>query len=238
MKQSVVVIPARAGEKQKGAWKLSGHTLVEWVLDKCAGWRCIVTSDIEALRDVTEDHEQVYVHRPYELSYEGSGLLEKSIIHACDTVGLPDSTIVHVCQPTSPFISRNSLLDAEAAFDRCSSVKSYQTISRVPHNFLDVNQRVTLGCGSHFTVNFVDPVGRKERRVKQSQARRWAFGTLVSTRLVTLRDTLWLFETPCAYGLVNRFDALDVDTQDDLMIAEAYVAYGLVAGFGESHAIA
>lgn len=230
---SVVVIPARSGEKQKGAWKLSGHTLVEWVLNRCQNWRCIVTSDIGYLRDVTEEYDQFYVHRPLLLAHEGSGLLEESILHACDSIGLPDMCILHICQPTSPFIKPKSLLDAEAALERCSSIKSYQTISRVPHNFLDINQRITLGCGSRFTVNFVDPVSRMARRIKQSQTARWAFGTLVSTRLGTLRETRWLFETPCAYSIVNRFDALDVDTKEDLAIADAYVRAGLVAGFGE-----
>lgn len=233
MTDSVVVIPARSGERQKGAWKLAGHPLVEWVLDRCKNWRCVVTSDIESIRHLAKQYDQMFVWRPQELACEGSGMLEKSIVYTCDFLGLPDMTVIHVCQPTSPFIKVKHLIDAEAAFDRCSQIISYQTISKVPHNFLDINQRITLGCGSHFTVNFVDPEDRKKRRIKQGQGTRWAFGTLVSTRLHTLRETRWLFGTPCAYSIVNRFDALDIDTKEDLAIAEAYVRAGLVTRFGE-----
>lgn len=227
--QSWVIIPSRAGTKRKGEWQLKGRSLVEWVLRQTRGWPGAITSDQRILRGLVDRYPgQRFISRPEHLRSEGSGQLELSLLHAIDTLGVRDLDVVHICQPTSPFISADYLRVAEDAIEEGAA--SFQTIVEVPHNYHPVNQR----WHDFGETGFLDEAARCHARTKQDKSKTYAFGNLVSVQAGVLRKERWPFARPSAAFEINRFEALDVDSLEDLKIAEAYVDAGLVVNpFGD-----
>lgn len=223
--KSWVVICSRKGEKDKGMWKVAGHPLVEWVLAATEGRKRIVTTDSPRVRALARSSlGTLVVDRPAELSSGEPGMHGRSVVHALQQVGAWGGDIVHVVQPTYPFILDEDLLRAEAALVG-GKYKSFQTVTRVPHGLHSLNQR-TVRDG---VVEFVYEEQRRQRQTKQSKDERWAFGNLVSLPVGVLGEGNWFFPKPCAYAEIPALRAFDVDAPEDIAIADAFVYRGLVA---------
>ena len=208
---SVCVIPSRAGSKNKGLWKLSGKTLVEWLQLTVGTRHTIVATD-----------QKEFVNTSCYGPVFGNHMAE-TLIAVADWAELSDDTIMHVCQPSSPFIRRCDLRATEELLGRSSYYNSAQTVIPVPHNFHEFNQRHS----TEDTLDFVQRETRLKLKTKQQKPERWAFGNLVSVRISALRLG-GIFAKP-SYGIpIRHWYGLDVDDHLDLLLAEAYLAQGFV----------
>lgn len=223
--KSWVVICCRKGDKDKGMWEVAKHPLVEWVLKATERRKRIVSTDSPRVRALARQSiGTLVVDRPEKLRGGESGMHGKSIVHALQHVGAWGGDIVHVVQPTYPFVLEEDLLRAEAALVG-GKYKSFQTVMRVPHGLHALNQRKIVD-GS---VAFVNEEERKQKQTSQSKNEHWAFGNLVSLPVGNLGEGNWLFPTPCAYAEIPTVRAFDVDASQDLPIADALVYRGLVS---------
>ena len=224
MSESWVVITSRAGTLKKGEWKLAGHTLVEWVLEQIKGMpNVVVTTDQPEVMLLAHKMGAQVVVRPDALAQGQPGMQAKAVLHALEVVRAPASCLVHLVQPTSPFVERRHLLLLEEAL-AAGTVSSAQTIHAVPHNYHEVNQRVVRND----IVDFLDWEARHAMQNKQSKPKRYAFGNLVTTNHKWLRKTENFFTYPSRYIEISRLESLDVDNAKDLQVAECLVRCGLI----------
>ena len=97
--------------------------------------------------------------------------------------------------------------------DEHPSAQSIQTISTPPHNHHAYNQRVMDDEG------FVSFRLKKEREAcfnKQLKPKLYVFGNLVITRTDAIFEHDTMFVEPSLGVFVDKFSAIDVDTQYDL----------------------
>lgn len=215
--KEVCVITSRAGTKNKGLWRLREVPIVRWSLDIASHYAApiVVTTDQLEVMRMAEDYGVPLVVRPAELA-SGTRHLD-AVLHAVEGLGLDEMDIVHLIQPTSPFLRIHDLCTAA----RLIEGHSFQTVIPVPHNFHEYNQR-TLP-----PVLFVHPEERAECFVAQSKPPRYAYGNLVSTRYGALRRD-GFFASPSVPSIIPAPYGLDVNEPDDIAIAEAYLSAGLV----------
>ena len=224
MARSVCVIPSRAGTKNKGLWLLRGEPLVEWVIRAAGLRKTIVATDQPELNKAycARWHNTHLFERSPELA-DGGHMVE-TLIAVADQFELSDDTIMHVCQPSSPFLRSWDLEKAEEILGLDTFWSSVQTVIPVPHNFHEWNQRKTDGD----LMDFVNRARRLKAKTKQMKPARWAFGNLVSVRVGALRSQNAIFAKPSCGWAIPRWYGLDVDDRADLRLAEAYLAQGLV----------
>lgn len=225
--KSVCVIPSRAGIKHKGLWRLKGRTLVDWALAASKDYPRLITTDEDALLDplITPRRAGVVYHRrPSNLCADP--LMAEAVVEALD--GYPENTIVHLCQPTSPFLRPSDIQMLDQALKLLPKFRSAQTVVEVPHNHHELNQRtLSNGC-----VSFINQ-DRYVLKTKQQKPKRYAFGNLVSVKLSALRTHLTFFPQPSWGCEIARPFGHDVDTWYDLQIAEAMIQGGIFGGIEE-----
>ena len=222
MARSVCVIPSRAGTKNKGLWYLNGKCLVEWALKAAGDRQTIVATDQDYAVSLASTYSAEVFWRDATLA-DGDHMIE-TLVAVADKFELVDDTIMHVCQPSSPFLRAQDLRTVEEVFSRRDYWSSVQTVIPIPHNFHEFNQREFGSRG----IAFVHRGQRLIAKTKQDKPSRWAFGNLVSVLVGKLRRQKQIFAIPSYGEVISRWYGLDVDDLDDLKLAEAYLAQGLV----------
>ena len=183
--------------------------------------RIICSTDSDAIADRAVELGVEVDRRPAHLAGDdtpvadvGKELLER--LGTSDSV--PD--ILILVQPTSPFllpVHVDSLAQAMIEDVHC---RSGQTVTPVPHNFHAWNQRDFDAGRTRF--HFA-----KERAAaynKQRKPKLFTFANLVGARSAALLDGQDFFAEPSAALEVPWPYNLDVDTPQDLILAEALIA--------------
>lgn len=211
------LIPARAGSKSipgKNTALLHGKPLVNYVIE--AGKRSELITDLICS---TNDSKTAAicamngvkaVKRPDDLCKDSTPILDVVKLHSegYDAVAL--------LQPTSPFVTEWTIDESIKTLIGCPWINSVQSVSVLPHNHHAYNQRfINDEC-------FVEFKFKKEREQyynKQTKPEFYVFGNFVVTRVSVLSEGL--FAEP-SFGLwVSRKEAIDIDTQYDLDLANA-----------------
>lgn len=214
----LVVIPARGGSKRlpgKNLAKLAGRSLMEWTARVLleAGLeadRCLLTTDDSAIAD--EGRRLGWLVpwlRPPELSHDTASSLETTL-HALDwwrTAKGGDPGIVVLAQVTSPFRKPGSLRRAMAmlADDAgLDAVISAADLHRTPASLFAGSTRSlrSLGAasgGAVYTPN----------------------GSFYAIRSQALRREHTFFPARLGAVVCGPIECLDIDTHEDLQIAEA-----------------
>ena len=99
-----------------------------------------------------------------------------------------------------------------------------QTISPVPHNNHAWNQRIIL---EDQTVRFAYEKERLSAYNKQLKRDHYVFGNIIVSRVKNLLINKNFFANPCGYVKINWPFNIDIDTKQDLVIAEALLKSGL-----------
>lgn len=228
--RSWVVVTSRAGTQNKGLWKIAGHTLVEWVLENTkayAPWT-VVTTDQPEVMHLTNSRGIQTVVRPAHLCAGTGHMQVNAVLHAMTHVGAGNDDIIHLVQPTSPFVREWHIAELDKQLrEKQFREKGYSsacTIAKIPHNYHYLNQRrlnVLDEC-----VEFVHP--REGPMPKQDKPEVYKFGTVVSVRHSALIDHRWFFAPPCGYQEISLLSAIDIDSTYDLCSAEALLSQWLI----------
>lgn len=223
------IIPARGGSKSipyKNLTHVAGVPLIDYV---AAAGRASRT--LSRLICSTED-ARIAEHvrrlgidldmRPAELAGDDALVTDvvRDILRRADV--LPE--IVVLLQPTSPFVLPEHIDSLVNALRADPMAGSAQTVISCPHNAHAVNQRLL----QEGRVTFVFEAERLAAYNKQRKAKHYLFGNLLATRTRNLVETNNLFATPSIGVAIPRIFGFDLDDAEDLAVANAIIASGLV----------
>lgn len=198
----MIVIPARRGAKNKALWKLNGIPLIDYALRACEGMDVLVDTDSEEVREYVSDRADVYM-RPWYLGTDSSLVIDTIRSYAPDWVVL--------VQATAPFVTRDHI----EACQWKAGFESVQTVVKVQHNAHWMNQRTMTGFIHDRAWN------------AQGKPAAYQFGDCLGfSKKAALERNPYL--EPSLKIEIPRFHGVDIDDEEDLLLAEAILDKGLV----------
>ena len=218
----IAIIPARAGSKGlpgKNTALIAGKSLVQLAIETALSipeiTRVIVTSDDVSVQKIASDLGAEVVVRPAELAQDNSSI-ESAIIHALAGLNLdPTSTdVLTVIQPTSPLRDKQLLAISISNFIKNGSKGSLFGVVEVEHHPAKM-----LAVNGEFVVPFTKvedlsaPRQELHRVVRQS-------GSIYITNLQQFLSLGTLFINPVRWVAVSSAEAIDIDTAQDLALAQ------------------
>lgn len=231
--ESWAFIPARGGSKSiplKNLARLAGVPLIDYAV--AAAKNTARISRIICSTDSAEigDH----------CRYQGIEVDERSASLAGDHVATVDVLLefarrktrhggalpeyLVLLEPTSPFVAASDIDECIAKLDADLTADSAQTVTPVSSNSHAYNQRYHDANGS----TFLYPQERKVCVNKQSKPRFFIHGNVRVMRIASLLRTRSIFGARSLPIEIPKIRAMDVDSQEDLLLAEAIIASGLV----------
>jgi len=218
----IAIIPARAGSKGlpgKNTALIEGKSLVQLAIESALSipeiTRVVVTSDDVSVQKIASDLDAEVVVRPAELAQDNSSI-ESAILHALAELNLdPTSTdVLTVIQPTSPLRDKQLLATAISNFIKNGSQGSLFGVVEVEHHPAKM-----LVVNGEFVVPFTKvedlsaPRQQLDRVVRQS-------GSIYITNLQQFLSLGTLFINPVGWVAVSGAEAIDIDTAQDLALAQ------------------
>ena len=218
----IAIIPARAGSKGlpgKNTALIEGKSLVQLAIETALSipeiTRVVVTSDDVSVQKIASDLGAEIVVRPAELAQDNSAI-ESAILHALAELNLdPTSTdVLTVIQPTSPLRDKQLLATSISNFIKNGSQGSVFGIVEVEHHPAKM-----LVVNGEFVVPFTKvedlsaPRQQLQRVVRQS-------GSIYITNLQQFLSLGTLFINPVGWVAVSGAEAIDIDTAQDLALAQ------------------
>ena len=218
----IAIIPARAGSKGlpgKNTALVEGKSLVQLAIESALSipeiTRVVVTSDDVPVQKIASDLGAEVVVRPAELAQDNSPI-ESAILHALASLNLdPTSTdVLTVIQPTSPLRDKQLLATSISNFIKNGSQGSVFGVVEVEHHPAKM-----LVINGEFVVPFTKvedlsaPRQQLNRVVRQS-------GSIYITNLQQFLSLGTLFINPVGWVAVSGAEAIDIDTAQDLALAQ------------------
>ena len=225
-------VPARAGSqtiKRKNMALLGGRPLINHCLTKIAHHTLItdivVSTDDWGVNDhVTSHFPEMQIHSRPPRFTDGVSYTIRDVV--ADIISkqddLPDAVLL--VQPTSPFFHKDHITKLVNLLDKNAMANSAHTICKVEHNSHSWNQRFIVGD----EVDWIFPRERVEAPRKQSKPAHYIFGNLLLTRTAAIFSKLDLFAMPSRYVEVDRLSSIDIDSPEDLVIADALIQAGVL----------
>jgi CMP-N-acetylneuraminic acid synthetase len=225
------VIPARGGSKgipRKNLAPLGGEPLLAWTCRAAAAaarlTRVVVSTDDPEIAETAVRYgvEAPFV-RPAELSRDDTPSLPV-IQHALEATardGFTPDTVV-ILQPTSPF-RRAEHIDAAVAELAATGADSVVTVVAVPHAFNPVSVLVMDDRGRvrPYLPATAGPIVRRQDKPRVF-ARNGAAVYAIRADVVRAGS---LFGEDCRGLEMAPLDSIDIDTPEDLELAEALVRF-------------
>lgn len=217
------LIPARGGSKSiplKNLAPIAGRPMLEYVAALAAKLvgieKVIGSTDHPEIAEVFRAFGHEVHNRSAELSNDLSRVddLAREII-AVAGPDAPDALLL--LQPTSPFCEVSEIHSLMDELRMNPDAMSAQTITRVPHNSHEWNQRLFVDG----LVEFVHKAERRSGYRKQEKPSRWVFGNAVITRCEALSQGEDFFAEPSRGIEIGRLNSFDIDDSNDLIIADA-----------------
>ena len=218
----IAIIPARAGSKGlpgKNTALIAGKSLVQLAIETALSipeiTRVIVTSDDVSVQKIASDLGAEVVVRPAELAQDNSPI-ELAILHAITELHLdPTSTdVLTVIQPTSPLRDTQLLATSISNFIKGGSQGSVFGVVEVEHH----PAKMLIVDGENvvpFTKveDLSAPRQQLDRVVRQS-------GSIYIANLQQFLSLGTLFINPVRWVAVDDAEAIDIDTAQDLALAQ------------------
>ena len=218
----IAIIPARAGSKGlpgKNTALIEGKSLVKLAIESALSipeiTRVVVTSDDISVQKIANDLGAEVIVRPAELAQDNSPI-ESAILHALAELNLdPTSTdVLTVIQPTSPLRDKQLLATSISNFIKNGSQGSLFGVVEVEHHpakMLVVNGEFVVPFTK--VVDLSAPRQQLDRIVRQS-------GSIYITNLQEFLSLGTLFINPVRWVAVGDAEAIDIDTAQDLELAQ------------------
>ena len=218
----IAIIPARAGSKGlpgKNTALIDGKSLVQLAIESALSipeiTRVVVTSDDVSVQKIALDLGAEVVVRPEELAQDNSPI-ESAILHALAEIHLDTkpTDVLTVIQPTSPLRDRQLLATSISNFMKNGSQGSVFGVVEVEHHPAKM-----LVVNGDFVVPFTKvedlsaPRQQLDRVVRQS-------GSIYITNLQQFLSLGTLFISPVKWVAVSGAEAIDIDTAQDLALAQ------------------
>lgn len=227
------LIPARGGSKSipgKNLIPVNGIPLIDYGIRAALAADCftriVCSTDDDDIAAAARRHGIEIDERAETLAGDLTPIADvcRVFLEAAEKSGpLPDW--LYLVQPTSPFLLPEHVKGLKALADDASGANSAQTVAPVPHNHHAWNQRTKTAD----RVSFVFHAERSEAYNKQRKPAYYVFGNLVAARSAALLSGMDFFAEPSvAMDILRPYD-FDLDTQDDIVVAEALIASAAVS---------
>ena len=218
----IAIIPARAGSKGlpgKNTELINGKSLVQLAIETALSipeiTRVVVTSDDISVQKIAKDLGVEVVVRPAELAQDNSPI-ESAILHALADLNtdLTSTDVLTIIQPTSPLRDKQLLATSISSFIKNGSQGSLFGVVEVEHHPAKM-----LVVDGEFVVPFTKvadlsaPRQQLDRIVRQS-------GSIYITNLQQFLTLGTLFINPVRWVAVDGAEAIDIDTAEDLALAQ------------------
>jgi CMP-N,N'-diacetyllegionaminic acid synthase len=227
---TLALVPARGGSKSiplKNIKPLGGRPLLHYALEAIAASgivdRTIVSTDDERIAEAASAvGADVPFLRPAELARDDTPAIDV-VEHALRWLEANEGSrpeYVSLVQPTEPFVRPEQIRDAFLLLLE-RGADSAITVVEVPRNNHPYHVRVRDDDGS---VRFADPAAHYAHPRRQDDPPRWAFANVYWFRRDRFLATRQVETGRCVGLPVDALSALDINTPDDWLIAEALVA--------------
>jgi N-acylneuraminate cytidylyltransferase len=218
----IAVIPARAGSKGlpgKNTALIDGKSLIQLAIESALSipeiTRVVVTSDDVSVQKIALDLGAEVVVRPAELAQDNSPI-ESAILHALHSLNLKTTVkdVLTVIQPTSPLRDIQLLATSISNFIKNGSEGSVFGVVEVEHH----PAKMLIVDGENvvpFTKvqDLSAPRQQLDRIVRHS-------GSIYITNLQQFLSLGTLFINPVRWVAVSGAEAIDIDTAQDLALAQ------------------
>jgi CMP-N,N'-diacetyllegionaminic acid synthase len=227
------LIPARGGSKsipRKNLVPLGGRPLLDYGALAARASKCLEriycsTDDREiAARAQALDIEVTW--RPAQLASDEARVDEvgRDFLAGFAPADRPDCLVL--VQPTSPFLLPRHVSELVDAMASRPSAASIHNVTPVSHNLHAWNQRELAADGS---IRFLFAEQRRVARNKQEKPSLYGFGNLIAARTNALLEGRGFYAEPVSAVPIEAPWNFDLDSFEDLRVAEALLAAGLVA---------
>jgi CMP-N,N'-diacetyllegionaminic acid synthase len=224
------VVPARGGSKsipRKNLVRVAGVPLLDYgvraVQASGQATRIVCSTDDAAIADRARDLGIDVDQRPAHLATDDALVADVLRELLGRAPALPDWVLL--VQPTSPFLLPQHVVALVEAAQARADALSAQTVTECVHNHHAWNQR-RIGDG---LVEFAFAAERTRAQNKQAKPKLFVFGNLVAFRPAALDHPLGVFASPSVAVAVKRPYDFDLDTKEDVALAEALIASGAVS---------
>ena len=216
----IALIPARGGSKgiprknlkKVGTFSLLARRIVEAKKSLCDEIH-VSTEDDEIGAEVLKFGAHI-LRRPEELAQDDTST-DSVLLHAIESLSLNDEDILVLLQATSPFLGFKRINECIDALKKNTSANSAITL-RIGHPFVWAEK-----------TDFFEPHGHaREKRPRRQDLgiEGWETGGCYAIRVSALRTQGVRYPSPTLGVSVNHLEALDIDTLDDLDLAESIMS--------------
>ena len=218
----IAIIPARAGSKGlpgKNTALIEGKSLVQLAIETAFSvpqiTRVIVTSDDVSVQKIASDLGAEVVVRPADLAQDSSPI-ELAILHALAELNLETTStdVLTVIQPTSPRRDKKLLANSISNYIKNGSEGSVFGVVEVEHHPAKM-----LVVNGEFVVPFTKVEELSAPRQQLNHVVRQS-GSIYITNLQQFVSLGTLFISPVRWVAVNDAEAIDIDTAQDLALAQ------------------
>jgi CMP-N,N'-diacetyllegionaminic acid synthase len=225
------LIPARGGSKRlknKNMIKLADHPMIHWTIQaaKKAGIfkNIIVSTDDFQIKRFCNRFVTI-VERPPELAADDSPDVDW-IKHYMENYKHADHFMI--LRPTSPFRTAQSIVAAWEAFRQdgyADSLKSVIEAKVPPAKMSTVHKNRLIPLINYPSINGQDPWNMPSQLLPKVFERNPCIEIGIENNVIA-RNTVSGREVMPFY--MDRIEAHDINTQDDLFLAEKYIEKGIV----------
>lgn len=216
----LAVIPARGGSKgipMKNIVPLHGKPLISYTIEsalKSGADRVVVSTENKTIADVAYEYGAEVINRPNDLAQDKTPTLPV-IQHAVKTLD-EDFEYVVILQPTSPLRDHNHINNALNLFMDNYDADSLVSVMKVPHNMTP--ESIMHLDESGYLLNYLD----QEDLILRRQDKQNYFARNGAAIYITKVENLgqFIFGGRIIPFLMNFFDSIDIDSVDDLQLAE------------------
>jgi len=225
----LAIIPARGGSKglpRKNIVPLGGQPLIAWALataQNCSKiHRVVVSTEDKEIKQIALNYGAEVIDRPEELAQDETPI--EDVLRHVFTKVTPGG-FACLIQPTSPFILPYHIT---LCYEKlmASQDNSVMTCIEPEHKFHPFNIRDQLDSDLH--LEFMFPASRAASPRRQDKPQVWSFGNCIVFYPTFFLQEGELFLSPCSGVPISRLSAWDIDTEEDLDMAQAFVAAGLI----------
>lgn len=219
--QAIAIIPARGGSKgipHKNITLLGGKPLISYAIQAAQNARFIskvyVSTDCPQIASVSADYNAQPILRPAELSGDTASS-ESALIHALEYLGNAAPEHIAFLQCTSPFLKSNHIDQVllklqDSNLDSCFAAKPFEHFLWQPSE-----------NGQATGINHDASQPRIRRQDLPEQA--LELGSVYAFKKVPFLIEKTRFCGKIGYALIPDANSLEIDTLQDLHLAEAYL---------------
>ena len=225
------IITARGGSKSiplKNIFPVYGKPLIEYVINAAKHAkslnRILCSTDHPDISEVCTELDIEVIERPEYLSgdFVRSDDVMIDAAKRCVTKDGGLAEILVLLQPTSIFMKASHIDEAVYALVNNPHANSSQTIVTVPHQFHAVNQRKLYDDDSD--IGWVFPEEREISFNKQTKPVYYAIGNVIAMRIKALFEYNSMYSRPSIPIEIPLPYSYDLDTEEDIELAELMLA--------------